>query len=443
VIARPRWLLLNPPSVRRVVRDCYCSEVVKAGYYWHPMDLIVQGALLARVAEVVLVDAVAEGLGERATMHRIAEARPDAALVLVGDVARDGDRAFCRRLRAALPRASLYGSGDVFTEDPRAALDEFDALDGALLCFVSGALATIARGAEPVGDVALRGPGGVRVLTRSRRGTFSHPPPPPGLFRPDRYRLPFYGGAPFYSLLTSYGCPFACRFCHVPSLGYLARPVDEAVDEVRAAVLQGFSRFYVRDATFGIDREDAVRFCEGLIGLPRKVRWNAFARADGLADDLLDAMAASGCAVVQIGVETLDPDACRAMGKICDLERLAAAIAACRRRGVLTSLHFVLGLPGDAWVDRPDVLRDLLRLGADYVSLNVLRARPGTALHGEGIALGADREAGLRARAAALHRGFYLRPARVAREIARLRDPRSILRAARLFAGAALTRAGG
>ena len=51
---RPRWLLVNPPHKLRVVRDCYCSDIVKAGYYWHPMDLIVQAAMLAARPDVSL-----------------------------------------------------------------------------------------------------------------------------------------------------------------------------------------------------------------------------------------------------------------------------------------------------------------------------------------------------------------------------------------------------
>ena len=35
-------LLLNPPARRLVLRDSYCSKESKAGYLYHPVDLMVQ-----------------------------------------------------------------------------------------------------------------------------------------------------------------------------------------------------------------------------------------------------------------------------------------------------------------------------------------------------------------------------------------------------------------
>ena len=67
-----RVLLLNPPGRQRYLRDYYCSTVSKAGYYWHPIDLLMQSAFLRDKAEVHVLDAVA---------HRLSPARALASIL--------------------------------------------------------------------------------------------------------------------------------------------------------------------------------------------------------------------------------------------------------------------------------------------------------------------------------------------------------------------------
>jgi len=430
---RPRVLLLNPPHRRAVVRDCYCSEIMKAGYYWHQLDLLVQAALLAEYAEVKLIDAVAANISPETVLARAREFRPDWVLCLVAEIVEADDFAFAGKLRAALPDSRLFASGDVFLETPEQTLAGWPAFEGVLTEFISPAFAEMVRGDEPSYDLALRDGDGVRLLPRSPAKTFSYPAVP-DLFDPRHYRLPFHGGEKFASVLASYGCPFTCRFCHVPALGYKARDSQETLSEIADAYRQGYRNFYMRDATFAVKREPALTLCAGIAEQAPGIRWNVFTRADLLDDELLDALAASGCAVVQIGAESLDDDVRRKVDKAFDLDHLRRILAGCRDRGMLTSLHFVVGLPGDDWILSDRAASDLRALDPDYLSLNVLRLRPGTALRREGYAIGEADLTRWRAVARRLNLRFYLRPGRIAAELVRLKDPRSVMRAAGLFA---------
>jgi hypothetical protein len=432
--AHPTILLLNPPHRRRVVRDCYCSDIVKTNYYWHPMDLLVQAGLLDAVGRVVGIDAVAERLTADETLRRVRELKPDWVLTLVGHAAGDDDLRFCRSLRDALLQARIFGSGDVFWDDGPAALRRFDALDGALMDFTSPVLADLVRSGTPTYDLLWRDGEEIRVLPRRASPSFSYPPPASHLFVSRRYRLPFYGDRPFYSLLASYGCPYQCRFCHGPSLGYRWRPAEETAAEFGVAYRQGYRRFYVRDATFGVRRDDALDLCARLTAQRLDVRWNCFVRADLLDDALLGAMAKAGCLIVQIGAETLDPRAATQMQKNVDRAQLREVLRNCRRRGLRTSLHFVLGLPNDQWSFTGRAFDDILDLNPDYLSLNVLQLRPGTALRGDKHVMTPEEIARCRALARRWNRRFYLRPRRLLTELWWLRDPASIWRNAMLFA---------
>lgn len=435
---RPRVLLLNPPHRKRVVRDCYCSDIVKAGYYWHPLDLLIQAGHLAARNEVFLFDAIAHRLSDDAVLDLAEQLDPEWVLMLAGRVVADDDREFAEMLRESLPQAKLFASGDLFTDRPVEALQQFPMLDGALLEFVSPEFARLVDGREAIGDLALRAGDDIRVLTPLGTSRFSYPPPPLDLIDRQRYRLPFYGGAPFYSLLASYGCPYRCTFCHVPSLGYKHRDPEEVAVEIRLAYEAGYQNFYVRDATFGVRRDDAGNLCERIARIGDDIRWNAFTRADLLDDELLDLMARSGCAVLQIGVETLDRDSAAAVNKRVDHDDLRRTVAACRRRGIMTSLHFILGLPGDRWSQTPQAARDLIALKPDYLSVNILAPRPGSAMNDDGLALPAEQVRRLRQLARRINLRFYLRPARIWAELKRLRNPREILRVAQLFVSSLL-----
>lgn len=429
----PRLLLINPPHSKRVVRDCYCSDIVKADYYWHQMDLVVQSALLKNRADLFLIDAIASGMDSSHTLQRVNGLEPDIVLCLVGEVILEDDLAFCRALRRSLPQAVLIGSGDFFLDDPTGALQTFSCLDAALLDFTSPDLSRIVEGENPVHDMVLRDNGAVKQLPRSQTGSFSYSIPPDDLFKAEFYRLPFYGGEPFYSLLASYGCPFECHFCHVPSLGYKRRNPGEVLAEMKAAVALGFHNMYIRDATFGVREDDALDICERISSEGLSIRWNCFTRADLLDTMLLEAMAKAGCTTVQIGVETLDRNACEVAGKSSDLPALRHTLEDCRRLGILTSLHFVIGLPGDRWMLSEEAAQDIIGLKPDYFSVNVLHPRSGSAMKRRGLRLSRAQIKRFRSAARRLHMRFYLRPGRVVEELLRLKTYKSILRGTKLF----------
>ena len=431
---RPRVLFLNPPHNRRVIRDCYCSHEVKGPYYWHQLDLQVQSAILSEHADVRVIDSIAEHLGANETIEKARQASPDWVLLLVGDCVWQDDLAFAERLHEALPEARIVGSGDFFMADPAAALERTDALHAVLLDFGSDAFSLMVRGDPPQSDVALRGPKGIELLPRNSAELISYPIPPDYWFRTDLFRLPFYGGDPFYSLLTSYGCPYACSFCHVPALGYRLRPHAEVRAEIQVALARGIRRFYFRDATFGLPRQQTLELCRWMAETPRGLTFNCFSRVDVLDRDLLQAMALAGCGVIQVGVETLDESAAAAAGKETDRDQIRTLIRTCRGLGILTSMHLLLGLPNDRWIGSDRALRDVIDLDPDFISLNVLYPRPGSEMAGLGSCPSAVERARLQTEAGRWHRRFYLRPRRVLSELRRMRSPADLLQASRAAA---------
>jgi radical SAM superfamily enzyme YgiQ (UPF0313 family) len=148
------------------------------------------------------------------------------------------------------------------------------------------------------------------------------------------------------------GCPIGCGFCEVwRREGRRERRLP--VERVVAYVLDSFAqaRFdYVAmyAPTFTLRRRWVLDLCDALEACGRRVRWKCTTTLDHLDEALLARMAASGCARVSVGIETLEPrvQASLPASKRCRELALATVAECCRKLGVELNCFVILGLPG-------------------------------------------------------------------------------------------------
>lgn len=180
------------------------------------------------------------------------------------------------------------------------------------------------------------------------------------------------------------GCPYACGFCSVSE--YFGRrkdcrPVGEVVDEIRALPRRIIQ--FVDDNLIG----DVARAKELLRALiPLKVRWVAQAGIEFAFDeDLLELGAASGCAGLLIGLESLNEESLRQMGKStrCRAEQFAGAIEKVHARGIRVCASFLFGYDHDT----PEAFQNTLTFANEQKFMlalfNHLTPFPGTPLYDE------------------------------------------------------------
>ena len=155
------------------------------------------------------------------------------------------------------------------------------------------------------------------------------------------------------------GCPYTCGFCSVSE--YFGRrkdcrPVSDVVDEIRRLPRRMIQ--FVDDNLIG----DMPRVKELLRALiPLKVRWVAQAGIEFAFDDeLLELGAASGCAGLLIGLESLNEDSLRQMGKSarCRAARFSDAVARIHARGIRICASFLFGYDHDT----PEAFRNTLEI---------------------------------------------------------------------------------
>ena len=374
-----RIALVNPPAPFPVFRDGYCSTSTKSGYLWHPLDLLVQSGILTGMGhQVALIDAIASRLDAPKTLDRLAAFNPDAVLGLAGDVSWPGDVRFYRRLSWRLPAARLALSGDVPRFEPERAFGELPGLEAIVTDFATPGLSNFLTDDGPAEAITTR-----TGTTPAQSRTWSSPPARHDLLPRDAYRLPFHGGLPFASVLSSYGCPFSCTFCNTGELGFKTRPVAEVLAELRLVTRLGYRRVYLRDATANGKRLHFLELCDRWAAEDLNLAWNVFCTFQPFDPELATAMARAGCRVVQFGIETGD-DALRAeSGKAFKNSAAEAAVRYAHEAGLQVCGHFVLGLPGQDEASLRRTAAFARDLDLDFASFNAAAARPGTMLRRE------------------------------------------------------------
>jgi radical SAM superfamily enzyme YgiQ (UPF0313 family) len=361
-----RVLLLNPPCRGRPkLRDMACGESTKADYYWAPADLVILSGLLSRDHEVVVLDAAVEGLGPQQALQVARDHAPDVVFSLTAAVTVAEDAAFLRALKDALG-VPIHVLGDLASFLPELARRHFDAADQLIRDFCDPGLVDLAGGASDWTPGVAADP--LRI-----------PRPRHDLFPLKRYRMPFTAWRGAATVLTATGCPFRCSFCASHGLPHHVRPIPDVIDELDSIRALGIREVYLRDLTYGPDRDRALALAQAIADADLGLRWSAECRAEVLDDAVLEAMARAGCEVILVGVETGSEATARRLRKPVG-QRTRPILATARRLGIRTCAHFVLGVPGEVREDVEATLRLARELPLDYASFNLYAPRPGSSL---------------------------------------------------------------
>lgn len=377
---RPRVLLLNPPGQRLYLRDYYCSKTSKAGYLYEPVDLLILSGLLNAQFDLSSLDAIAEGLRPESALDRIAQAKPDAVIGLIGAVSLTEDLDFYKALKSRLGIPILL-SGDAVMDGDLEFLAAHPFIDAVLLDFTDPEVIRWLNGERiPFRAITWQSDGRVTAASRQRHPEFAIGLPRHDLFASPAYRFPFVRRRRFATVLTDYGCPWPCNFCIMGELTFKTRAVDSVMAELESLVAAGIREIYFDDQTFGVKPERTAALCKAMAALRPPPGWVAFTRADLVTPDRLALYREAGCHTLMLGVETADQALLDRAEKKLKVETIREAFALCRKAGIRTVATFLFGLPGETDAQREATIQLARTLGCDYASFNVAVPRSRTGL---------------------------------------------------------------
>jgi len=196
---------------------------------------------------------------------------------------------------------------------------------------------------------------------------------------------------PYARIITSRGCPNMCIFCSNHLMNgrkWRARTPENVVAELEEVV----HKFGVRQVDF--DDENLTcsmkrfeRICDLIVEKKLNIEWYTpnGVRADGLDENLLRKMKASGCQRILIAPES----GCQrvvdeVIKKNQDLKMVERAVVSARKVGIKVGCFFIIGLIGETKNDIVTTIRyayKLRQLGADRFYFSFATPLYGTELY--------------------------------------------------------------
>jgi radical SAM superfamily enzyme YgiQ (UPF0313 family) len=351
--------------------------------------------------EVALVDLLGEEDPKGAVRRAVEGERPEVIGISVrniDDQVRDNPR-------------FLLGQVKPVVEACRAASDAPVVLGGAgYSIFPAAALAFLGADIGVAGDGELQFP---VLLERLRSGGDTSdlpgvhlagaPAARPPLFTDDLDSFPLWDvaldaiAAPsspdlWIPLQSRRGCPNDCSYCSTASIqGRRIRSRSpRLVAELLATLLRrGCRRFYFVDNSFNIPDAHALELCRWIAELAPGATWRCILYPHLVREELVRAMAASGCVEVSLGFESGSEQVLRAMNKRFTPDDVRSTSNLLRAFGIRRMGFLLLGGPGETpeTVEESFAFVDSLDLDALKVTAGI-RIYPGTPLARQAVSEG-------------------------------------------------------
>lgn len=400
-----RVSIVNPPELSG---EIYFKEVSRcgrksvAGEIWPQTGLAYLAATLEEAGHHVdFIDSMADGIGLDELRQHLAEFDPNLVIfnTITPTIIND-----CKVMRAILDPKRLWGCVGTHASVLPGETIANSGCDFTLINEAEDSIVEVAAAIDKHGVEAIRsdpmagfgevqggiahpdGNGGVRVTEKRRhiRDLDRLPLPARHLMPMDRYRMPFFPGERFATIIPSRGCPWVCTFCRAGQVyGNAVR--TRAPENLVAEMRDLHERHNCRAVVFMTDGltfkpEWTAKVCEAIIAANLPTRWICNSRVDCVSLDLLKLMKRAGCQMVSYGVESGSQEVLDLCKKEITLEQSRNAIRWTREAGLKSMAYFIIGLAGETQETIEQSIRFSKELNPDYVNFHVATPFPGTQL---------------------------------------------------------------
>ncbi len=248
------------------------------------------------------------------------------------------------------------------------------------------------------------------IVYRDADGVVAHPPREPekildSIPHPSRYLLDMrrYSTHHFKTfgikvpkmksttLISSRGCVYKCSFCDRQACGtrWYARSPEDIVSEMRdLRDAYGIRGFVFNDDTFVVNRKRVLDFCTLLEKeLPDAV-WYCNGRVNLMDEEMIQAMAKSGCVGIAYGIESGNQAILDSVHKQITLEQVERIVGLTKRAGIHVTGYFMLGILGDTRQTIQETLDFAEKLDLDFYGFGITSPIPGTEMYAQAVEKG-------------------------------------------------------
>ena len=197
----------------------------------------------------------------------------------------------------------------------------------------------------------------------------------------------------YLPILSSRGCPYACRFCVIPAtndLKWRARSAAHVVDEMEFFYRTlGVQEYHFEDVDPTIHEERIQHIALEILKRSLKIRWKICSgtKAETLKQwKTLELMQASGCTFIAIAPESGSARLMKFINKPSDQNHIVGLIQSIKKLKMRSQAAFVIGFPGETPEDRlltQRFIKQLVKAGLDEIAIYMITPVPGSAIYNQ------------------------------------------------------------
>jgi radical SAM superfamily enzyme YgiQ (UPF0313 family) len=195
----------------------------------------------------------------------------------------------------------------------------------------------------------------------------------------------------FATIQSIRGCPFKCIFCKSDDLNSTLiryRSPQSVIDEIREVVRRyNVHHFFILDDVLTLWRKRTIELCDLIDQSGLKITFEGSTRANLVDDELISRLSHSGLIRLSFGLETVDLEMRKTMGKQVPMEAYVTANRLCNKYGIEALNSVMIGLPGETR-ETVGATLNFLRHSRDVKQANFAIAipYPGTEFHRMAVA---------------------------------------------------------
>lgn len=209
----------------------------------------------------------------------------------------------------------------------------------------------------------------------------------------DKYRMiwrkvqtgpvPGFISDPAALMITSRGCIRQCLFCAIKEISggrMRLRSAENVIEEIDSLVMNYQVKIIgFLDDFFTIDSERTLKICKVL--KKYKLKWYCYGLVSTVSESLLKEMKASGCRLINFGLESGDQEILDRIGKGTTLKQVNHALGMARKAGINYVASFTVGMPGETEATIKKTVRMIKTFGGLDASLSRITPYPGSPLY--------------------------------------------------------------
>ena len=172
-----------------------------------------------------------------------------------------------------------------------------------------------------------------------------------------------------FVLTLSRGCPFNCPYCNAVLYYGMNERRRNTKDIINFINEHDYEYYKFFAPNFTLNEKMAMELCNALISNGKQIKWSCTTRPDLLQnEDLIKAMAKSGCYKIAVGIESIMSEDLKNINKRYDENLILQGIELLKKYNIEYKALIMFGVPNQT--------KESIKYTLDFLKKNGLKVRP-------------------------------------------------------------------